>query len=66
MSKIIPLDHQRRSERRWAARFSRPTEAATPRNRRSEMTGDQITGLGESKRKTQRIEVPGAKPLSVV
>ena len=29
---IIPLDVQRRCERRWAARFSRPAESVAPRN----------------------------------
>jgi hypothetical protein len=28
---IIPLDVQRRCERRWAARFSRPTESVAPK-----------------------------------
>ena len=31
---IIPLDLQRRCERRWAARFSRPIPSAAPRNQR--------------------------------
>jgi hypothetical protein len=29
---IIPLDVQRRCERRWAARFMRPVAPATPKN----------------------------------
>jgi hypothetical protein len=39
---IIPLDIQRRSERRWAARFSRPTEAVAPRNHQPERESQQI------------------------
>jgi hypothetical protein len=33
---IIPLDFQRRCDRRWAARFSRPAESVAPRNERPE------------------------------
>jgi hypothetical protein len=29
---IIPLDVQRRCERRWAARFSRSTESVAPKS----------------------------------
>jgi hypothetical protein len=43
---IIPLDVQRRCERRWAARFSRPTESVAPRNQRPEREGQQIAGPG--------------------
>ena len=38
---IIPLDVQRRCERRWAARFSRPQTVA-PRNPRLERESRQI------------------------
>jgi len=41
---IIPLDVQRRCERRWAARFSRPTKSVTPRNQRAERNSQQIAG----------------------
>src|ERR1700733_4596540 len=40
---IVPLDVQRRCERRWAARFSRPTESVAPRNPQPEMES-QIAG----------------------
>ena len=33
---IIPLDVQRRCERRWAARFSRPAESVALGNQRPE------------------------------
>src|ERR1700722_15893419 len=51
---IIPLDIQRRCERRWAARFSRPTESVAPRNQRPEREGQQIAGPDKSKRKIHR------------
>jgi hypothetical protein len=56
---IIPLDVQRRCERRWAARFSRPTESVAPRNQRSESDGQQIAAADKSKRKTRRREAAG-------
>jgi hypothetical protein len=65
---IVPLDVQRRCERRWAARFSRPTESGSPRNQRPE-TESQQTTLPEpdkSKRKTHRVEAAGLRPLSAV
>ena len=52
---IIPMDVQRRCERRWAARFSRPTEPLAPRNRRPERESQQIGGPDKSKRKTHRL-----------
>jgi hypothetical protein len=39
---IIPLDLQRRCERRWAARFSRPIPSAAPRNQRQVRESLQI------------------------
>jgi hypothetical protein len=51
---IIPLDVQRRCERRWAARFSRPTESVV-RNLRPERESQQIAGPDKSKRKTHRV-----------
>jgi hypothetical protein len=43
---IIPLDVQRRCERRWAAQFSRPTESESvaPRNQGPEKETQQIVG----------------------
>jgi len=63
---IIPLDVQRRCERRWAARFSRPTKSVTPRNQRAERNSQQIAGPDETKRKTHRVEAAGSRPLSAV
>jgi hypothetical protein len=45
---VIPLDFQRRYERRWAARFSRPTELVASRNQRPEREGQQIAGPSKS------------------
>ena len=63
---IIPLDVQRRCERRWAARFSRTTESVAPR--RPEREGQQIAGPepDKSKRKPHRVEAAGSRPLSAV
>jgi hypothetical protein len=63
---IIPLDVQRRCERRWAARFSRPTESITPRNSRPKRESQQIAVPDKSERKTHRVEAAGLRPLSVV
>jgi hypothetical protein len=63
---IIRLDHQRRCERRWAARFSRPTEAITARNQGPERKDQQSAGPDESKGKTRRVEAAASKPLSAV
>jgi hypothetical protein len=53
---IIPLDVQRRCERRWAARFSLPTESVAPRNQRPEGESQQIAGPDKSKRKTTGLK----------
>jgi hypothetical protein len=63
---IIPLDVQRRCERRRAARFSRPTESVAPRNRRPETESQQNAGPDKSKRKTHEVEAAGSRPLSAV
>jgi hypothetical protein len=39
---ILPLDIQRRSERRWAARLARPTEAVAPRTHRLERKSQHL------------------------
>jgi hypothetical protein len=44
----IPLDVQRRCERRWAARLSRPTESVTPRNQRPARESQQIAGPADN------------------
>jgi hypothetical protein len=41
---VIPLDVQRRCERRWAARFSQPAGLVTPRSQRPDRERHQIAG----------------------
>jgi hypothetical protein len=53
---IIPLDVQRRCERRWAARFSRPAESVAPRNQRPVRENLQIAGPDKGDGKTHRLE----------
>jgi hypothetical protein len=53
---IIPLDLQRRCERRWAARFSRLVEPVASRKRGSE--SQQIGAPSEGKRKTRLAKKP--------
>jgi hypothetical protein len=48
---IIPLDVQRRCERRWAARFSQPTESVAPRNERPKRESPRIAGPDKSTEK---------------
>ena len=45
---IIPLDLQRRCERRWAARFSRPIPSAAPRNQRPVRESLQVAAPAKS------------------
>jgi hypothetical protein len=48
---IIPLDVQRRCERRWAAQFSRRTESVAPRNQRPESESQQIADFDTEQKK---------------
>jgi hypothetical protein len=56
----VPLDVQRRCERRWAARFSRRTESVAPRNPLPEKEG-KIAGPEESKGKTFGVEAVSSR-----
>ncbi len=58
---VVPLDIQRRSERRWAARFAQPAQAVAPRIKPSQ----RIDVPAKGKRKTDRTEAK-SRPLSVV
>ena len=53
---IIPLDLQRRCERRWATRFSRPIPSAAPRNQRPGKESLQTAALTKSKEKTAGLK----------
>ena len=48
---IIPLDFQRRCERRWAARFSQRVEPATSRKQEPERGSRQIAEPTKAERK---------------
>jgi hypothetical protein len=63
---ILPLDIQRRCERRWAARFSRSTELVAPRNLPPEAESQRVAGPEESKRKTHWVDSACSRPLSAV
>jgi hypothetical protein len=52
----IPLDLQRRFERRWAARFVRP---AALKKQELERQDQQLTDPGKDKRKAHRIKPVG-------
>jgi hypothetical protein len=51
----IPMDLERRFERRWAARFSGPAKE----HRLEEQQQQRVTAPDESKRKTRRVEAAG-------
>jgi hypothetical protein len=54
----IPLDLQRKLERRWAARFARPAEAARPEKPQPEKPNQPLAALSSMPKETRRIE-PG-------
>jgi hypothetical protein len=51
---IIPLDIQRRCERRWAARFSPPAKTVGSRNPRPKRESQQIAGVDKSGTKSAK------------
>jgi hypothetical protein len=57
----IPLDIQRKFERRWAARFAREVPPAAPR---SQPQQQQLSAPAKAKRETSRFNPAGSKPLS--
>jgi hypothetical protein len=62
----IPLDLQRRSELRWAARFRRPAEpTSTPEHRLKEQD-QQPAAPGKGKRKTRRLNLAGLRSAPAV
>jgi hypothetical protein len=54
---IIPLDLQRRCERRWAARFSRPVPSVAPRNQGPVKESVQIAEPAKSKEKPAGLKL---------
>ena len=59
----IPLDLERRFERRWAARFSGP---AKEHRLEPQQQHQLVTTPDKSNRKTRRVEPAGLKPLPTV
>jgi hypothetical protein len=57
----IPLDFQRKCEKRWVARFSRSVEAVEPRKHGPKQS-QRIAAPGERKRKTRRDKPTGSRP----
>jgi hypothetical protein len=57
---VIPLDLQRRCERRSAARFSLRAEPVASRKQGPERGSQQIAEPAEAKRKTRRLN-PGLR-----
>jgi hypothetical protein len=49
---VIPLDFQKRCERRWAARFSQPVEPVASQKQEAERESQQIAGPDKAKEKT--------------
>lgn len=63
---IIPLDLQRRFERRWAVRFSRPKPSDAPRKYQAERQSEQVAAPGKDKRKTRLVEPAGVRRVPAV
>src|SRR6266403_3004802 len=59
----IPLDLERRFERRWAARFCRPAAPAAPQ---SQPQQQQVSEPAKAKRKTRRVKAAGLRSAPVV
>jgi hypothetical protein len=57
----IPLDLQRKFERRWAARFARPVP---PKKQEFKGQDQQAVASAAPKTKTGRVESAVSKPLS--
>jgi hypothetical protein len=62
----IPLDLQRRFERRWAARFLRPNPPTSPQKHQSEGQDQQPDATGKGERKTHRDQPAGFRSAPVV
>jgi hypothetical protein len=56
---IVPLDLQRKFERRWAARFSPPVAAARAEKHPLEKQDQPLATFGKGKRKTRRLNRAG-------
>jgi hypothetical protein len=63
---IIPLDFQRRCERRWDARFSQRVEPVASRKQWPERGSQQIAEPTKAKRKTRRVKSAGLRSVPAV
>ena len=63
---ILPLDFQRRCERRWAARFPRPVPPVTPNKQELEGQDQKRGAAAKSKRKTRRLGPTGLRSAPAV
>ncbi len=55
----VPLDLQRRSEQRWAARLQRPAEPGATLEHRLKETDRQPAASSKTKRKTRPAKLTG-------
>jgi hypothetical protein len=62
----IPLDLERRFEQRWAARFSRPEQAAALQKHRLKGRSEPLDVLLQAKGKTRRVEPADSRLASAV
>jgi hypothetical protein len=60
----IPLDIQRKCERRWAARFAQPVPLSAPHKHLGEK--QQVVPPGKIKKKTRRAKAAGLKSAPAV
>jgi hypothetical protein len=58
----IPLDLERRSEQRWAARFSAARALREQHRLEGRQLQQQLTASDNGKRKTRRVESAGLRP----
>jgi hypothetical protein len=63
---IIPLDLEGRFEQRWAARFSRPEQAAALQKHRLKGRSEPLDALLKAERKASRVEPADSKPAPAV
>jgi hypothetical protein len=58
----VPLDLQRKCERRWLARLARAAPLAVPRERRPKGHDQQLAASAKAKQMTDQVEAAGSKP----
>jgi hypothetical protein len=63
---IIPLDLERRFEQRWAARFSRPEQAAALQKHRFKVRSEPLDALLKAEGKARRVEPTDSQPAPAI